>query len=104
MTSDKPRSVFATRTGKSAIAAAIAGIVTVITPDIADIVERHAPIDARDVQNVENMILGLSGFFSIGGAFGAILGRASANDKVTSPGWMPGHNEQDLIPKDSDLS
>jgi hypothetical protein len=101
--SNQPRSVFQTKTAKSALVAALAGLITAIAPPIFEILNRHSTVDPRDLESIENLVLRFSGFFSIGGAFFSIIGRASATDKVYSPDIVPGFNKKDLEEVDPNL-
>lgn len=89
------RTIFQTRTFKSASFATVAGLIVLIGPEVASIAERSAktPEAKAFVRDVSSLVLKVAGTFAAAGGAGAILGRAVAKDAVTSPRWMPGPNK-----------
>jgi hypothetical protein len=103
MSTNKARSVFETKTGRSAIALAITGVISIVIPHIAEALKRHTSIDSRDIDSIQKVILELVGYFTIGGAYSVLVGRATAKDKVYSPNLLPGFNKKELEEIDTDL-
>lgn len=107
----EPRSVFSTGTGKTATVAAIAGLITAVTPFFSEIAKGRAGDaslapnprvaaaivrEQKEIDSFTGIILAVAGSFAAGGGLLAVLNRASATDMVYSPNWLPGFNKEDL--------
>lgn len=96
MVKSKPRSVFGTRTGKSAVLTFWVTLALAIAPFAIDSWGRKNNWSQKDIDNATGAIAACGAALGVSGSLGAIVGRASATDKVSSPGWMPGHDEAEL--------
>ena len=90
------RSIFQTLTFKSARVALFASALVAVMNAAAPYAGEAFPTQKDSILQAIGFINTVAGFFGMGGAAGAVVGRARASAPVESPSFLPGPNFGDL--------